>query len=397
MLWIGESTSETGSKITQVALPLTAVIALHASAFTVGVIAAAAWLPWPLIGLPVGAWTDRYRRRPVMLAADAVSLLAFLSVPVAAWLGVLSVPQLLAVALIAGTAAVFFTVAYRAYLPCLVTNEQLTDANSRLAGSEQAATTTGPAVGGLIARAAGAATGMLADAISFAVSAVCLLAIRTAEPPPPKREQRTSLSREIGAGLRFVLRDDCLRPTMIFAFGANLALAGIAAMETPFLLHSARLSAALVGLAIAVAGAVGITGAVFAPRLARALGGPRALIASAWVMVIFAPAFPLATHDTWPLAAAGYGVTLAGGVATSVISRALRQSVTPHQMLGRVGAAVSAVGFGGMPIGALVAGGIADAAGLRPAMWILSALLVPPTVIVAASPMRRMRELPLRR
>ena len=120
LLWIGETTSSLGSSVTSVALPLVAITNLHASVFAIGMLSAAAWLPWLLIGLPAGAWIDRMPRRPVMLVCDLVSLTLFASVPVAAWLGLLTLPQLLGVALLTGTSKVFFATAYRAYLPSLV-------------------------------------------------------------------------------------------------------------------------------------------------------------------------------------------------------------------------------------------------------------------------------------
>ena len=116
-LWLGETTSAVGSSVTAVALPLVALTALHASVLQVSLLGAAAWLPWLLIGLPAGAWVDRRPKRRLMMACDVISLVLFVSVPVAAWAGLLTIGQLLVVALLAGTAKVFFATAYRAYLP----------------------------------------------------------------------------------------------------------------------------------------------------------------------------------------------------------------------------------------------------------------------------------------
>ena len=135
-------------------LPLVAVTVLDASAFAVSALAAATWLPWLLIGLPAGAWVDRLSRRRVMLVADWASAAAFLSVPIAAALGRLTIGQLVVVALVAGTAKVFFATAYRAYLPFLVSGPDLLEANAKLQGSEQVANLAGPGLAGLLAQLA---------------------------------------------------------------------------------------------------------------------------------------------------------------------------------------------------------------------------------------------------
>jgi MFS family permease len=142
LLWLGETTSSLGNTVTTVVTPLTAVTLLGANPLAVGVLNAAAWLPWLVIGLPAGAWVDRLRRRPIMLAADFVSLALFAGILVAAWQGVLSLPLLMVVALLGGTASVFFSTAYRALLPSLVAREDLLEGNSKLQGSEQGARTT---------------------------------------------------------------------------------------------------------------------------------------------------------------------------------------------------------------------------------------------------------------
>jgi MFS family permease len=128
-----------GTAMAAVAVPLLAVTVLHASTFMVSMLVAAAWLPWLLIGLPAGAWADRLPCRAVMITCDAVSAALYASVPVAAWPGVLTIAQLLAVALLGGAASVFFSTAYQVYLPSLVAADQLVEGNAKLAGSASAA------------------------------------------------------------------------------------------------------------------------------------------------------------------------------------------------------------------------------------------------------------------
>lgn len=124
VFWTGETTSQVGSAVTFVALPLVAVSTLHASTLAVALLIASSWLPWVAIGLSAGAWVDRLPRRPVMLACDAVSFAAFVR-----------------------------------------GKGELTEANAKLTGSRSAAQVAGPGLGGAVAQAVGASTALLADAI----------------------------------------------------------------------------------------------------------------------------------------------------------------------------------------------------------------------------------------
>ncbi|GDY50604.1 hypothetical protein SVIO_012270 [Streptomyces violaceusniger] len=189
LLWCGETAGKYGSAVTVVTMPLIAVSTLHADTFEVGLLAATAWAPWLLIGLPAGAWVDRLPRRPVMVAAAVVSLVLFASVPVAARSGLLSVGVLLAVALLTGTAAVFFQTAYSAYLAGLLDPADQPEGNAKLHGSASAAQIAGQGSGGLIAQLAGAVNGMFVNAATLSVSLLCLTGIRFREPRVPRAER----------------------------------------------------------------------------------------------------------------------------------------------------------------------------------------------------------------
>jgi MFS family permease len=194
LLWTGETISRLGSNVTTVALPLVAVVALHAGPLLAGLLAAAGWLPGVLVSLPAGVWVDRWPRRPIMLGCDAVSAVLLASVPIAAGLGVLTEAQLVVVAVLAGGSGVLFATAYRVYLPTLLTPAELVGGNARLQGSEAAAQISGRSLAGVLAQAFGAVSGLLVDAASFAVSAACLLAIRTREPAPAPAAGRSRTS-----------------------------------------------------------------------------------------------------------------------------------------------------------------------------------------------------------
>jgi MFS family permease len=144
LFWAGESISEVGNSVTVIVVPLVAIDILHTSTFIVTLLTAMVWFPWVVIGVPAGAWIDRLPPRPVMLACDAISLAVYASVPVAAWCGVLTVAQLIAVALIAGSATVFFSSAYQVLLPGMVDEADLAEGNAKLMGSQTIAQIGGP-------------------------------------------------------------------------------------------------------------------------------------------------------------------------------------------------------------------------------------------------------------
>jgi len=166
-LWTGETVSQLGTQVTQLALPLAAILVLKASAFQVGLLAALEFLPFILFGLPAGVWVDRLRRRPVLIAGDVLRVLTLGSIPVAYKLGTLHIGQLYAVAFLTGIGTVFFDVAYQSYLPALVERDQLVDGNAKLEMSRSAAQLGGPALGGFLVQLFKAPVAIAADAVSY--------------------------------------------------------------------------------------------------------------------------------------------------------------------------------------------------------------------------------------
>ena len=235
LLWAGESISGFGSAITTVALPLVAVSTLHASVGMVALLTAATWLPWMLIGLPAGTWVDRWPRRRTLLTADLVSAAVLAAIPIAAWTGVLTVAMLLAAALAAGTSSMFFSLAFNAYLPHLLTSEDRLEGNARLQTSAQAAQVAGPGLGGLLAQLAGPVCGLLADALTFLVSAVCLLSLRAGPEPRSAQASRPRMIRQIAEGLEPWRHGGFLLPMLAVAATMNFGMMGVFALRIVFL------------------------------------------------------------------------------------------------------------------------------------------------------------------
>jgi len=393
LLWTGETTSFLGSSIGGISLPLVALDVLHSSVILVSALTALAWLPWVLIGLPAGAWVDRLRRKPVMIAADLVSLVAFASVPIAAWCGVLTSAQLLVVALVGGTATVFFQTAFRALLPAMLPSEDLLEGNAKIQGSEQVANVAGPGAAGLIAQAVGAVCGVLANAISFAVSAVCLSSVRVREPDPVVKRRR--LRQEIAEGLGIVAGDPLLRTGTAFGCLSNLTLVGYQAILVVFLVRVVGLSSGATGLLIALTSLGGVAGAFLARPAARWLGTARATLLCKVVLTPAGLLIPLATKGPGlVLFVVGSVLIIAGIVAGNVVWAGWMQSYYPTRLLGRVSTSTQVVNYGSIPLGAMLGGVLASHLGVRTAMWIMLGGLVASTLVLFAGPLPRLRDLP---
>ena len=395
-LWAGETVSVFGSQVTQLALPLAAVLTLRASALQMGFLSAAGMAPWFLFALLVGVWVDRQlRRRWLLVVADLGRAVILLSVPVAAAFHVLSLGQLFAVAFAAGCLTLVFRVAWGSYLNVLVPREQLVDANSKLMASDATAQIAGPSIAGVLVQAITAPFAILVDAISFLVSAFALRTIRSPE-PERRLAGAGSLRRDLGEGLRYV-RDDPLQRA-IAGSAATLNFFGLAiyAVLVLYAVRSLHLSSGLIGLAFA-GGAVGaLLGTQIAPRLTRRLGAGRTIMLAT---IGFPPALAIV-----PLASPGQPAWLAvtilavaeavGGIAVMVFdvnTAAVRQMETPEHLYGRSSGAMSFLTQSAKPLGSLFGGALATAVGLHSTLWICAAggLLVIPWTLF--SPLRSRR------
>jgi len=391
LLWTGETISGIGSSMAAVGVPLLAVVVLHASTFAVSALTAAEFLPWLIIGLPVGAWVDRLPARTLMIVCDIIAAVLYGSLPLAAWAGVLTVGQVLAVALLAGAADVFFSTAYMVYLPVLVQAEELMEGNAKLQGSQSVASISGRGLAGLAAEAVGEATALLFNAGSFLVSAGCLLSIRTWEPPRERASRGTTVRADIAEGLRFIWRDPLLRCLAIFPAVANLAYGGVLAVAVVFLVRVAHFDAAGVGLLTAAGSAGGLLGALVARPVAQRVGTARALLLFVLVSGLSGLLIPLTA--TGPRAAfyvAGTGIVTAGITAANVILISFRQAYCPPGMLGRATASQRFLIYGTAPLGALLAGLLGTVLGVRTALWVLLAvfalsgtLLLTPSILTS--------------
>jgi MFS family permease len=393
-LWIGETVSQFGTMVSQLALPLVAILVVHASTFEVGLLAACQTAAFLVVGLPAGAWVDRMRFRSVLILNDLLRALAMGSIPVAAALGVLTIGQLYAVALLVGICTVFFDVAYQSYLPELVDRALLVEGNSKLQASESVAQVAGPGLGGLLIQALTAPYAVLVDAVSFVWSAAWVGAIRARPPKPPRKPDR-HLGREMGEGLRFVLGNRLLRAIAMCTGSSNLFTSIAFAVFYVLLARDLHLSAGVIGLITSTSAVGGLVGSLLAARIAAHLGqGP-----TIWLSILASAPLSFAApfvHRDWTLGllAVAQLCWWSTVVVYNITQVSFRQGLCPPHLLGRMNATMRFLVWGTMPLGGVLGGVLGSWLGVRHTLLVAAIGESLAFLPVFLSPLRRMRELP---
>ncbi|MBL6279389.1 MFS transporter [Micromonospora fiedleri] len=377
------------------ALPLVAIVWLDADEFEVGVLTAMTTAGSLLIGLPAGAWIDRWRKRPVMVNADLVRAALLLLVPLAWWTDTLTIWLLFAVALAHGLLTVLFEVGYTSYLPALVGREHLVEGNAKIAAARSAVSISGPGLAGPLVAWLGAPLTLVASSAGMLLSALGLLRIRTPEPQPPAAAGR-HLVREVAEGLRFVLGHPLLRPTLFTDGIFSLFLVTYQTMLLVFLSRHLGLGSFGIGLVLSAMACGGFAGALLARRVVARIGpGPAVWLAP----LCTAPAAGLmpAARPGWLLwlAVAGLALLSLGGVIRLIAQVGLQQHVTPDRLLGRMSATVRFVQWGSMPIAGLLGGLLGSLLGAPAVLWIGAAGMTAAFLPALLSPLRATRELPV--
>ena len=397
-LWAGDTISQFGTQLSQLALPVLAVTVLHAGPQEMGLLTAAETLAFLVVGLPAGAWVDRWPKKRVLIAGDVARAMAFGSIPVAWTLGRLSLGQLYLVALVAGIATVFFDVAYQSYLPAIVRTDQVVDGNAKLQASQSVAQVAGPAAGGALLRVVAAPALIAADAVSYAFSALFVSRIGHTETPPP-REGRRPLRVEIGEGLRFVVRNPLLS-RITACTSINCFFSGVLqALFVLYVLQVLGLGAETIGVVWALGAVGGLAGALLSTRIARSVGEGRTIPASALVCGLASLCTPLAaavsgTVPRTALLTAGTIVFWGCVVVYNVTQVSFRQRLCPPALLGRMNASVRFIVWGVLPIGGLVGGFLGGTIGILPTIWVGAGGQVLAALPVLLSPLSGLRDLP---
>ncbi|MEU9463966.1 MFS transporter [Streptomyces sp. NPDC048312] len=393
-LWAGQTVSQFGTYVGQTVLPLLAATTLKASPFQMGVLTAAGTAAFLLIGLPTGVLVDRVRRKPVMLAADFTRAALLLTVPLAAWADVLTLIQLIVVALLVSAATVLFDVAYQSYLPSLVGRAQLMEGNTRLQSSLSAAEVTGPGVGGGLAQLVGGATAVLTTSVSYLISGLLLLRIRTPEPKPMGHDGNR-VRTQMKEGMGFVLGEKSLRAITISTALSNLAITVLLSMQILFLTRDLGLTPGAVGAVLALSSVGGLLGALTAGRCAKRIGPARAIWLIPLVISPVALVVPLAEPGRLTvLCVLGLALRAYGTTVFNVVNVSYRQAICPRRLLGRVNATVRFITWGAMPVGGLLGGVLGGWIGVRATLWVSCSALALTPLPLLLSPLRTLREFP---
>ncbi len=396
-LWAGQSASLVGHIISAIALPLTAVLALDATPLQMGVLMAIGGLPSLFIGLFVGAWVDRHRRRPVMIAADWGRAALLMVVPIAALLDMLRIELRYFVAIGMGTLSLFFNVAYRSYLPSLVGRERLVEANSKLEVSAAAAELAGPGIAGVLVQLITAPMALMVNALAFALSAASLAFIRVQEKEPAPSQGQASIWKEAVEGLRVVGRHPVLRA--LASGEAHISLFN-SLLEAVFLLYIARnleIGPLLLGLIFSSASVGLLAGAFMAERITKWAGMGPAIMVGIMVSASGDLILPLAGGPKYLVVALlVMGQLLFGfGLTTYRVSReSLRQALTPDALLGRTSAVMRVVSLGAVPVGALLGGALGETIDLRATLLVAVAGEFMAVLWLLLSPARSLRAQP---
>jgi predicted MFS family arabinose efflux permease len=392
--WAGQTISVFGDQISALAIPLTAVLALHASALEVGILTALTWLPHLLFSLPAGVWIDRRaHRRENMIVADLLRALALATIPVAWWLDALTIWQLLGVAFAVGAMTVFFDLSSVSFFVALVHRSQYVDANGKISTTRSVSYIAGPSTAGFLVQVFTAPVALLGDALSFLVSAVALRGVHVKE--PKVEGNGTSARADLVDGFRYLSREPVLRAGVACTSVINFFSFFVFAIFVLYASRTLGLSAAAIGVVLGAASFGALAGALIAPRVGRRLGIGRAVVLGSVLFPAPMALFPLAHGDPWlagSMLLAGEFLSSVGVMIFDVNQNSLNAIITPQAVRSRIAGVSRFFNYGTRPFGALLGGVLGTAIGLRPTLWIAVIGCLLGVFFLLASPMPRMRE-----
>jgi MFS family permease len=394
--WLGETISLFGDQITLIALPLAAVLVLHASPAEMGYLGAAALMPHLLFSLPAGVWLERVRkRRFVMIAADLLRAVFLATIPIAYWLDDLTFAQLYAVAFLSGCLATAFDISHSTLFVSVTAREDFVDANAWFNGSRAFSFVGGPSVGGFLVQLLSAPAALLADAVSFLASAFFLGRMKASE--PPLEDTEAGVSAQLWEGLRFLIRSRILGPSLASVATLNFFNFAFAALFILYATRNLGIRPQTLGLVLGAGAVGGLVGAFVAGRLGRRIGlGPAFLVG----MVLFPAPFlliPLASGPRPAILVMLFAAEFLSGLGVMILDinvSAMLLALTPHRLRSRFTGAFRFVNYGVRPLGSLAGGALGSAIGLRPTLFITATAALAGILWLLPSPVVGLIELP---
>lgn len=396
LLMTGTTVSLLGTAVSGIAVPLTAVLMLNATAQEMGLLRAVAGLPFLFFALFAGVWADRLRRQPVLIGTDLGRALLLFSIPVTVALGSLHFEQLYAVAFLMGLLGVFSEAAQGAFLPTIVRRDQLVEANTRLEAARSFSQVTGPGLAGLLVQLVTAPFAVVADAVSYLISAALISRIQTGEEQTPPNGRSRGMWSAIGEGLGVVWNHPVLRA---IAFGQGIFGFFTSLLEAVYILYVMRelgVAPGLLGVIFAVGSFGNLLGAFVSATAVRRLGVSTTMVTACIVSGLSTFALPLtsivSTNTAFVLLVTRQ---LLGGIAlvTYMINQvSIRQALTPNQLQGRVGVTMRLISRGSAPVGALLGGLLGGYIGLQETLLIGACGFFAGSLWVIASPVRTLKD-----
>jgi predicted MFS family arabinose efflux permease len=380
VLWSGQVVSVLGGGISGIAFPLL-VLALTGSPAQAGLVTALFGLPYLVLSLPAGALIDRWDRKRVMILCDVGRGLNAATIPLAATLFSLTMPQLYVNALVEGTLFVFFNVAEVAALPRVVPQGQIASASGQNEAAQFAANLIAPPVGGLLFQTVGRTIPFLADAISYGASVISLLFVRTAF--QGERSPRSGhLWSEVKEGIDWLWHQPMIRFITVITGGLNFA-GNATYLIMIVLARQEGASSAFIGVMLALASVGGFVGSLLAPRIQRRFRFGQVIIGTVWLQTLLYPLFVVAPNPLF-LGAVFGGLALCGPIYNAT-QLSYRMSIIPDQLQGRVSSAIRLVAFGTIPAGTALAGVLMESIGIRPAILVYGGVMLLLAIAVAAN------------
>lgn len=365
-LWIADAVSSLGSFTSALALQYVVIETLQADQRVLGVVRAAQWLPSLLLGMVIGVFVDRIRRRRAIVAADLLSAAALGAIAALAWSDRLSVVALVALVFVVGLSSTLFQAAHQSYLPGLVPTTVLPRAHARFDQTMTAAQSVGPLVAGAVVRFLSAPFAIALNAVTFAASAIIVGTIRDTESRPTPGPD-LHLWRELREGARWVYRHRTLAP---YAVSLHVWFFFNSSIMTVFVFFAARelsIDALAVGLILACAGVTGVVGAGLAPRLAQRFGAGPVCIVANWILAVAFLPVVFAQPGTSGVVSL-IGAQLAYGIGLGLrgpVELSYRNAVTPDRLRARMNATIRSLNWGLIAVSAPLAGWFAASLGNR--------------------------------
>ena len=367
-LWSAETISAFGDAISEVTLPLVAIITLGAGAREMGILRALDNAPILLFGLFIGVWIDRARRQPLMMVTQLGRGILLATIPVATLAGALRIELLYFISFLGGMLSATFTLATTTLLPSLVPHEDLVDANSKLSVSRSATKIIGPGLTGFLVERITAPFTVAFNGLSFLISGACLVFLRSTESVQIRNQRTQGIWHEISVGLRTIFLHPILSAMVIGTTIGSFAGAIHGTVFILYLNHELMINPTWLGIILASAGAGSLLGAAIANLGAQRYGPGPMLIGSTLLMSIGMGIVPLAAEVgmfTIPILILAQASQSIGLTVYSINQISLRQAITPRELLGRVNASRRVLVFGVIPFGAMISGALGETIGLQ--------------------------------